>query len=193
MTTNTKTTKSIERAARTLEGAFFLKEDSILIKRLKVMKKMAETKEALAEVSGISNDAILARLVELDVKPEIVAALAAVPLIEVAWADGTISREEREAVLAHANNQGISPGSIEYELLERWLAHRPEPKLLKAWQTYVQGLCEKLSDSERALLKEELLHSTQTTAQAAGGFLGVGRISTAEQKVLDMLEASFCA
>jgi hypothetical protein len=193
MTGSARTSKSFDRAARLLEEAFFLEQDRILIERLRAMKQLAETKEALAAVSGITNDVILSRLVELDVKPEIVAALATVPLIEVAWADGTIDPEERDAVLAHANAQGISPGSTEHDLLECWLTHRPEPKLLEAWQTYVKGLCEILGAEERVLLKEELMHATKTTAQAAGGFLGLGRISRLEQEMLETLAASFCS
>ena len=193
MSGSARTTASFDRAAHRLEEAFFLEQDRILIERLRSMKQLAETKEALAAVSGITNDVILTRLVELDVKPEIVAALATVPLIEVAWADGTIDPEERDAVLAHANSQGICPGSTEHDLLECWLTHRPEPKLLAAWQTYVQGLCEILSAEERVLLKEELMHATKTTAQADGGFLGLGRISRLEQEMLDTLAASFCS
>jgi hypothetical protein len=183
--------ESISRAARVLEGAFFLSQDSVLTAQFRAMKQMKETKEALAEVSGISNDAILARLVELDVRPETVAAIAAVPLIEVAWADGGVSPEERLVVIAHANNQGILPGSVEHELLERWLTHRPEAALLEAWRAYVSGLCERLSEPERLLLKEALLHATQATAEASGGFLGLGSVSGREQEVLDQLTSSF--
>lgn len=189
MTTGPK--KPNDLAARALEESFFLEQDKALIERLRAMKQMAKDKEALSQVSGIKNDAILARLVQLEVKPEIVAALATVPLVEVAWADGKIDDEERTAVLEHADNQGIRPGTIERELLERWLAHRPEPKLLDAWRTYVKGLCEGLSVEERGQLREQLLHATRATAQASGGFLGMGKISAAEQRMLDTLAASF--
>lgn len=191
MPTRIGAAESLGRAARVLEGAFFLSQDSVLAGRLRAMQQMKESKEALSEVSGISNDAILTRLVELDVRPETVAAIAAVPLIEVAWADGEVSAEEREAVLSHANNQGISPGSIEHELLERWLTHRPSPTLLEAWRAYVSGLCDRLEEKERALLKAELLHATTVTAQASGGFLGLGTVSGSEQDLLNALAESF--
>ena len=156
------------------------------------MQKMQESKEALATVSGIGNDAILSRLVELDVRPETVAALAAVPLIEVAWADGEVDPKEREAVLSHASGQGIRPGSIAHELLERWLTHRPDAVLFEAWRAYLSGLCEHLDENERELLKAELLHATEATARASGGFLGLGSISSSEQDMLAELAASFC-
>ncbi|MBN1655710.1 MAG: hypothetical protein JXA30_18235 [Deltaproteobacteria bacterium] len=191
MSPKSRNSETFLRDSRTLEDAFFLEKDKILIERLRSLKKMAETKEALAKASGISNDAILTRLVELQIKPEIVAALATVPLVEVAWADGSIDDAERKAVLTHANAQGIMPGSTEYELLERWLTHKPERRLLEAWQTYVEGLCEMLTAEERRLLRDELMHATRKTAEASGGFLGVGRVSKKEQQILDKLNGSF--
>jgi hypothetical protein len=184
-------TDSFDVAARPLEEAFFLQEDQLLIERLRSMKKMAETKESLAEVSGISDDAILSRLVELGVRPETLAALAAIPLVEVAWADGEVTPAERQVVLNHADAHGIRAGSVEYDLLERWLTHRPEPTLLEAWQAYVRGLCGGLSGEERQLLKDELLGGTQATAEADGGFLGLGRVSGKEKQMLDRLSATF--
>ncbi len=193
MINDPRSAASFQSSSRRLEEAFFLEQDKVLIERLRAMKKMAETKDALRSVSTITNDAVLTRLVELDIKPEIVAALAAVPLVEVAWADGKIDTAEREAVLAHARTQGIAPGSIEHALLERWLEHRPEPRLLEAWQSYIQGLCERLSADERTLLRDELLRATRSTAEAAGGWLGMGRVSAREQAMLDRLASSFGA
>lgn len=186
-----RTVESFRRAASLLEDAFFLAQDSVLIERLHAMQKMKETKEALAAVSGITNDAILSRLVELDVRPETAAALATVPLIEVAWADGEVDSSERDAVLSHANAKGIRPGSMEHELLRRWLTHRPPSSLLDAWRAYLAGLCERLDEAERALLRQELLHAADATARSSGGLLGLGSVSKVEQEMLDRLAASF--
>ncbi len=73
---------------RVLEEEFFHKENQRLLKQLRQMKKMEESKEALAETSGISDDAILQSLLELHIDAQTLAALALVPLIVVAWADG---------------------------------------------------------------------------------------------------------
>jgi hypothetical protein len=191
MSRRKRTTEQFDRAARILEDAFFLEQDAVLVDRLRALREMDETKESLAAASGIEDDGILSRLVDLGVTPETVAALATIPLVEVAWADGAIAPAEREVVLNHANAKGIRPGSIEHALLERWLEHKPEPRLLEAWQAYIHGLCAQLVPAERDRLKQELLHSTTATAAAAGGFLGLGSVSTAEQQRLDELLSSF--
>ena len=185
------TTRSRIPVRSSLEDAFFFEQDRTLINRQTDLHKMAESKESLGTVSGITNDAILERLVNLNVRPESLAALALFPLVEVVWADGEVDDKERMMVLAHATSQGIVLGSSEYGVLERWLAHRPEASLLSAWQHYVHGLCECLSRSDRDTLKEELMLNARKAAEASGGFLGLGKISSEEEQVLTKLESSF--
>jgi hypothetical protein len=191
METTRRATKATAAIRSSLENAFFFEQDRTLVKRQTELRKLAENKEVLGAVSGITNEAILERLVNLDVRPETLAALALVPLIEIVWADGQVDEKERAMVLAHATSQGIALGSIEYELLERWLAHKPEGSLLKAWQHYVHGLCECLSPAEGDVLKEELMRDVHKAAEASGGFLGMGKISDQEKEVLAKLESSF--
>jgi len=177
---------------RDLEDAFFLKEDKKLRDRLQALNKLKETKETLSKVSGIQDDKVLQKLVELDVQPNIVASLAAIPLVEVAWADGKVDEKERRAVLAAAESEGIRRGDVEYELLDAWLARKPEPRLLEAWKHYVEGLCAVLTSEERAALKRELLEHARSIAQASGGFLGLGsKISQSEAAMLRTLEEAF--
>jgi hypothetical protein len=174
-----------------LENAFFFEQNRTLIEHRSDLRRRAESKEVLGTVSGITNDAILERLVNLKIRPETLAALALLPLIEVVWADGEVDDKERVMVLAHATSQGIAVGSGGYELLERWLAHRPEASLLNAWQHYMHGLCECLSRSERDTLKEELMLNARKAAEASGGFLGLGKTSSQEEQVLAKFESSF--
>ena len=75
---------------RALEDEFFRKEDQRLIERLRELRDKSVSREALALASGIKNEAILDKLLELGIRPETVAALALVPLAEVAWADGSL-------------------------------------------------------------------------------------------------------
>jgi hypothetical protein len=184
--------KPLVSAARELEDSFFLKENQKLIEKRQALNKLKQTKEALSKVSGIHDDGILQKLIDLEIHPNTVASLAVVPLIEVAWADGEIDDKEREAVLQAANSDGIRRGDIEYELLENWLAHRPEPRLLAAWRHYIEGLCAVLTADERSALKRELLEYAASVARASGGLLGLGnRISKSEAAVLRTLEEAF--
>jgi hypothetical protein len=176
---------------RKLEDAFFQESDKKLIENLKKMKQMKETGEVLAKVSGIHNQKVLQKLVELEVRPETLASLSVIPLVEVAWADGTLSREEEEAVLNAAAARGIKEGSVEHCLLREWLKNKPPAKLLSAWVHYIGGLCEKLTEKEKESLKKELLGQAQKVAEASGGLLGMGAISKEEKEVLKKMEWAF--
>lgn len=176
---------------RNLEEAFFLKEDQLLIEKLATMKKMQETKQALAEVSGIKNDEVLAKLISLGVSTEVVASLAVIPLIEVAWADGHVDEKEREAVLRSLREAGVPESGLEFALVQSWLNHKPGANLLEAWQHYVRHLCAEMNPSECAGFKEELLKSTRAIAEASGGFAGLRKVSSGERDMLEKLQQTF--
>ena len=176
---------------KALEDEFFRKEDERLIARLRDLKQKGTSREALAKASGISDDGTLDRLLELDVRPEVVSALAIVPLVEVAWADGSLDAKERQAVLTGAEKSGIAPGSPNYELLQSWLDRKPEPKLLTAWTEMIHGVREHMSAQEIESLRTGLIERAQAVARASGGFLGIGSMSAAEQDLIARLESAF--
>lgn len=182
----------LDARRRTLEDAFFRKRDAILIEQYHAMEKMKNSKSALRKVSGITRDDVLDKLVSLDVRPETLASLAMVPLVEVAWADGSIQAGEREAILKAAVKNGLNRGSVGYALIESWLARRPPDRLLEAWTHYIQGLCANLNKGQIAGLRTDLVGHARDIARASGGFLGLGnKISTAEQAMIDRLKAAF--
>jgi len=181
-----------ENMRETLDDLFFKKEDEKLINQLKAMKKLKETKEVLSRVSGIKNDHILDKLIELNIRPETLTSLTLVPLVEVAWADGSVDDNEKAELLASAEKMGFAKGSSEYEILSQWMTHKPSKDLLTAWIHYVEGLCEKLSAEEKKELKKDMVDNTRKIAMASGGFIGLGnKISKAEASVLDQLEKAF--
>jgi len=182
---------AFENRASALENAFFLEQDQLLIKKLQELKKLQESKDVLRQVSGITNDHILEKLVSLNITPQTVAALSVVPLIEVAWADGVIDEKEKATILSQIEKHGIKVGSTEYDLTSLWLSHRPEETLLLAWEHLVKDICSKMTDSEKKDFQESLMHDTLAIANASGGFLGFGKISKEEKMMLKKLEIAF--
>ncbi len=181
-----------EDMSEKLDDLFFIKEDQKLIDKLKEMKKLKETKEALSKVSGIRNEQVLQKLMELNVRPETLTSLSFIPLVEVAWADGSIDKEEAQKILSASEKMGFKKGSPEHEILSQWMSHQPPKELLDAWIHYISGLCEKLSDNEKNDLKKELLTNVRSIAMASGGFLGLGnKISKSEAVIIEKLEKAF--
>lgn len=175
-----------------LEDHFFLKEDQRLIENFKLMKAMKETKEALRQVSGITNDSVLQRLLELQIRPETLASLSMIPIIEVAWVDGVLDENEKKSILGSAQKQGMTKGSVDFKLLELWMEHKPDPSLLEAWTHYIEGLCEQLTAEQCKDLCKELMDHATNVAMASGGFFGLGnKISKSEELMLKQLSKTF--
>jgi hypothetical protein len=179
---------------KSLEDEFFRREDQRLIQKLEAIRAAQTNREALAKAAGIGNPDVVDRLLQLGVKAETVAALALVPLVEVAWADGDLDRRERGAILDRARESGLAAGSVEHGLLEAWLDRRPDPKLLTAWTHLVRGVSEQLGREESARLKANLLDRARAVASASGGVFGMGsKVSSAEAAMLLQLEGAFPA
>jgi hypothetical protein len=180
--------------SKPLEDAFFSSQDQKLIEELRALRKMKETRESLSRISGIKNEAVLDKLVSLNVRPETLASLCVVPLIEVAWADGTIDEKERKAILSAAEKTGFKQGEIDHDLIKQWMTHKPPSEMLTAWIHYIQGLCEQLTSEEKKSLQAEIIGHAKTIAEASGGFLGMGignTISKAEKDMLMKLDSAF--
>jgi len=184
--------RSLEERMRRLEGKFFPSDDPGLAGKLRDMKQVGESREALSQALGVRNDAVINQLLELEIAPELVSALMVIPFLEVAWADGDIDESERTAVLACAERLGFHRGGVDYALLEQWLQNRPEPKLFRAWSHCIEGICEQLTNKEVEALKASFLIHARTVALASGAERGTGStVSLSGAQVLRSLEAAF--
>lgn len=182
---------TLEERGRALENQFYEKENAQKLAAMKDKLATQQTREDLRKASGMTDDAVLDKLVALGLRTNTIAALSLVPLIEVAWADGTIQDKERNAILQGAHGKGLEQGSDGYELLQSWLVRRPEPGLIEAWEAYIKALVAQLNDEQNRLLKNQIVGFAKMVAAAAGGFLGIGRVSKSEEKVLERIEAAF--
>jgi len=171
--------------------AYFAAESSPKIKA-HPPRHVSEPTAALAAVSGIDDKGLLQDLLAAGIRPETFACLALLPLVEVAWADGDISRRERDAVMQAAATHGIESGSAAGALLDHWLATRPEVKMVDAWKEYIAALASRLPPDRSKKLAEEILGRARSIAATSGGILGLGaKVSVSEQFALDELEHAF--
>ena len=174
---------------KALEEMFFARESEKLRKTLQEQEQVRDKKEALSATSGITDDAVLEQLVTLDIRSDTLAALSLVPLVEVAWADGTMDDSERSAILSAADDSGISDESA--ALLDGWLVTQPGSEVLSAWKDYVSALTSAMDTAAKDNLEQELLGRARRVAESAGGFLGIGTISPDEEDKLEELARAF--
>jgi tellurite resistance protein len=177
---------------RALEESFFAKRNQQLLEQLQEQVAAESQRASLSAASGISDPAVLDVLVSFGVEPATLAALSLVPLVQVAWADGTVEPQERAAILQAAEAEGLDKQDAAFQLLERWLQQPPDKSLLGAWKDYVGALSKKLSEEARQQLHQDVIGRARQVAEAAGGILGlVHKVSAAERAVLAELEKAF--
>lgn len=182
----------LDNRRRALEEAFFARESEAWLQRQRDDAAAISRREALQAASGIADAALLDRIAALGLQASTLAALSLVPLVLVAWADGTLDDKERRALLDAAAQSGIRGDSPAHHSLAQWLESPPPPSLFDAWAEYIRASTAGLDAPARDLLQSGLLERARLVAEAAGGFLGLGpRISPAEAAVLKKLEQAF--
>jgi len=146
--------------------------------------------EALSAACGITDPALLGKLVDLGLHSETLTAISMVPLVAVAWADGTLAESERRALLAAAAQAGIEGAGL--RLLTRWLDAPPGPGLVETWTDYLRATAGNLGPDGRMALRVILLGRARQVAEVAGDLLGhAARITPAEEAMLARLERAF--
>lgn len=174
-----------------LEDAFFKKEEEQKLEAMREKLKEKTVREDLLKASGMTDDVVLDKLIELGLTGDTVVALSLCPLIHVAWADGTIQDNERDAILQAAKGKGIEDGDPAFELLSEWLGTKEPKTLWDAWSAYVGALEDEMSEEQYGLLRTQIVNFATAVAQAAGGFLGIKSVSKSEQEAIDQIGSAF--
>lgn len=181
---------SFEAQATMLEREFYGGIDRELI--VQVQEHLEQTVDAPATAfPGISNQRILSELQSAEITPKTLMAFALFPSIYVAWSDGDLAEKEKNAILKAAETVGVISGSPAFGLLNSWLNKKPAEELFAAWKEFVIAVRPALSDVAFQELRDAATTRARDVAAAAGGMLGVFKISASEEKALTDLEQVF--
>lgn len=180
-----------ERRAQALEDEFFRRVDQQLIVQLTAAQRKESDRDALTLASGIVDRQVLDELLAIEITPKTLAAFSLFPAVHVAWANGYVAREEREAVLKAAHDQGIVSESAAHQLLGSWLKEKPTEQLFDAWKGFIQAVPPTVSASAFQELRDAAMNRAHDIAEAAGGFLNVLSVSAKEKEALAQLDTVF--
>ena len=183
---------SLKDRGRALEESFFHQRDKQLLETMRTKLAAQERKDALQASCGIRDESVLQELIDHNIDAETIIALSLYPLVVVAWADGKIQTEERDAILKAAADDGLSPGDHSHALIQSWLDEQPSDEMLTVWKDYVGGLKKSLSGEAMQHIQRQVIGRAQRVAEAAGGIMGLGsKVSASESAVLDDLRGTF--
>ncbi|MEO1614676.1 MAG: hypothetical protein AAFV88_02430 [Planctomycetota bacterium] len=182
------TTDGLQRRGQALENQYFQRVDQQLLERLRREKEKRKELGKLARAAGLHDDDVAQHLLDSGIDASNVAALTLTPLVFVAWASGTVTTEERRGVISAALRRGVNSNATAFQLLEQWLHTQPRRELWNAWAEYATEVHRSLPELTAAKLKRRLIEQAERVALASGGFLGIGKISAAEQRVIDEID-----
>jgi hypothetical protein len=175
---------TLARRGRALEEEYFRRHEQALIEKLRARAAEDAARQRLAETSGVADQDILADLQALGYTPDTVMLLHLVPLVQVAWAEGGVSDDERRLIVEAARSHGVTPGSAADRQLAEWLETRPSDEFFERTLRAVGAILEGRPAEERQSGQRDLLAYSSAIASASGGILGFGRISEKEREIL---------
>jgi tellurite resistance protein len=166
------------------EDDYFRRMDAELVEQRRRQAAAQQEHEEIKRAAGIDDDRLIAELRANGFNRETVPLLHLVPLIQVAWADGEISQEERRHILEAARLHGVEPDSPSHARLESWLDARPEDEFFRKSLRAIRAVLHALEPEHRDTRKADLLTLCTRVAAASGGFFGIGRKVSLEEKQL---------
>lgn len=171
--------------ARSKEEVYFRRKEAELIRDLQQKEAARKERAEMKRAAGIADDHLVAELQASGYDSETVRVLHLAPLLQVAWADGQISKEERLHILDAARLHGVQPESRAHRRLESWLDHRPGDAFFRRSRRAVRAVLHALEPESKHTRKLGLLSLCKKVASASGGFFGLGsKISAAERASL---------
>lgn len=182
---------TLDERRRALEEEYFRADNERKIAALRERSRAEHDREALAAMAGTAEPAVLDELLALHVEPSTLAAFALVPLVEVAWANGALEPGERRAILRDVDTARLPEGSAAREALEGWLEERPAASVMDVWVDYTKAVAAQLAPEVLSHVRAETMVRVRAVAEAAGGLLGVHRVSDEEAAVIARVEAAF--
>jgi len=108
------------------------------------------------------------------------ALVALLPLVEVAWSDGSVADTERERILEAATSHGLLDAHGQ-ELLAGWLSEQPSAFFLDTGRRVLQELGRR---GDVPIGGQGIVALCFSVADAAGGLFGFGTISATEREAI---------
>jgi hypothetical protein len=181
------------KRGRALEEEYFRKKDRELIEKIRQAAATAHARTDLGRKAGLEDPKLVQDLQDLGFTPDTVGLLPLVPIIQMAWAEGGITKAERELILRLARSRGIEAGSAADRQLMEWITNKPAEDVFARARRLIRAMLDSSSAQTGELNANDLVKYCEEIASASGGILGIGRISAEERALLSSIAADLNA
>jgi hypothetical protein len=167
---------------RAHEEDYFQKRDRELIEKLQRQAKAEQELRELGERVGVADPEISRELAELGFTPETIKLLPLIPVLEMAWAEGGVTAQERKMAVELARSRGIDADSAADRQLTEWLDRRPDESVFRRASRLIGALF--ASGGRFEITPDDIIKYSEAIADASGGIFGIGRVSSEERATL---------
>jgi hypothetical protein len=176
---------------RASEDDYFARRERELLETRRRKEADAAELHRLGEALGLSDEEVVARLREEGLGPSHVAVVRVLPALEVAWSDGAVGKVEGELLKEQLrrHSDGQQPSAEALALLDNFLVSRPPDRLFERARRAAQAAVSRAGEDNGRDLASRIVADARAVAEAAGGLLGMGTVSTPERRALDSLAA----
>ena len=115
------------------------------------------------------------------------------PLVQMAWADGSVSDQEKELIDRVMEKRGVKKGDRAYDLMHEFLNRRPTDAFFDAAITLIKKMYDALPENKKGRAEKDLVEFCVEVADASGGIFGFNRIESDERKELKKIIESLGA
>ena len=183
----------LAKRGHALEEDYFRRKDKELIEKIRAAAATEQARKDLGRTAGLDDPQLVQELQDLGFTPDTVRLLPIVPIIEVAWAEGGITKAEHELILSIARSRGIAAGSAADQQLTAWITHRPSAAVFAGARRLIRAMLDSGSAQTGDLKADDLVKYCEEIASASGGLLGIGRTSAEERTLLASIAADLNA
>jgi tellurite resistance protein len=172
------------------EEKYFRAVDAEARRRLRLdLEDNARALEQAASIAAAidTDDTVLAEQVrKLGFAGETAKVFDLLPLVHVAWADGSVQGSERKEIMRVVAARGLGPESPAAKLLAALLDERPPEAFMRQSRELLRRLLARTEGKA-----DEVVELCMKVAAASGGFLGLGeRISDEERTLIAEISLS---
>ena len=174
---------------RKREEEYFRRKDRELIERMRQSAASADIRKGLESATGIHDAESLKDLEALGFTPNTITLLPLMPVLQVAWAEGSVSTAEREMIVSLARARDIAPGSDADQKLQAWLERPPSDETFRKAGRLIAAMLDHPEGAELQIDANDLITYCEQIAHASGGLFGYGSVSAQEKAALQQIAA----
>jgi hypothetical protein len=170
---------------RAQEDEYFRRRDQELMDQVRRQSEVEHERRLIGEAIGVSDAQILVELQLAGYRANTIVLLELAPLLQIAWADGSVLADERDVIVQIAARERVVCDSPAHIKLQVSLERRPPEDFFDTSLHAIRAMLCGLQPDVQKTLRRRLLDNCTAVAVASGGLFGRRKIADEEHLILE--------